>query len=176
MSETSSKCPNSLSIKPCICTDGSITCMGKDFVDLKHIFMNLGKILTKNEKHFKSFELNNTAINELKENTFGEITFDYIFINNCSNLTTIHKNAFTTTNLVTIYLSIYNYNNLIQTEENNIFEVLSKFINIETIYLFNNNIKEIPSNAFKPINGIQNKLQDLCIYDKSLIKLGKKAF
>ena len=66
------------------------------------MFQKLGNNLNKSQKHFKGFGLiQNDFITELKENTFSDITFDAIVFNICGNLKTIHRNAFTTTNLIT---------------------------------------------------------------------------
>jgi hypothetical protein len=61
----------------------------------------VNKILPDNEKHFNKFYLNNTAITELEENTFYEITFDKAIIVNSTKLNLINTHAFTTTSLVT---------------------------------------------------------------------------
>ena len=45
--------------------------------------------LSKKNKHFYCFKLNDKAINELKENTINDITFDCICIKACINFTQI---------------------------------------------------------------------------------------
>ena len=123
---------------------------GKQDRDLVKIFQTLEKNLNKTQKHFKGFHLNNTFITELKENTFSDITFDYIEIESCTVLKTIHKNAFTTTDLVASEIIIRN-NPILTSPDNLIFEVLSKFGRAKLIWFYNNNITEIPSNAFQNI-------------------------
>jgi hypothetical protein len=72
------------------------------------MFSKICQILTENEKHFKQFYLNNTAITELEENTFLEITFNEILIKNAKNLKSINSDAFNSTNLVTKVFEVYN--------------------------------------------------------------------
>ena len=86
-------------------------CGGNEDLDLIVIFQTLGKQLPKTGKHFNEFYLNNTLITGLKENTFSDITFDFIDIYHCYSLSTIHRNAFTTTDFVT--KEVYIENNLL---------------------------------------------------------------
>ena len=104
--KTSCVCPDISLLKPCSCKDDNISCGGNEDIDLVKIFQTLSKKLTKDEKHFKEFYLNNTFITELKENTFSDITFKTITIIFCSNLNTINTNAFNTTDSVTNQLMI----------------------------------------------------------------------
>ena len=112
-------------------------------------------------KHYKGLHLFNTGIQELKENTLKGITFDEIEIDTCQNLTTIHENAFFGTENVTKVIHISS--NLKLTFENSsIFKILSKFIDAEEISLiFNENITEIPTNAFSNGSSQMNKLKVL---------------
>jgi hypothetical protein len=61
----------------------------------------MNQVIPDNEKHFNKFYLNNTAITELEENTFYEITFDKAIIFDSTKLNLINTLAFTTTSLVT---------------------------------------------------------------------------
>ena len=173
----SNGCPVSESIKPCVCAkvlginSWDIKCGGHSDIDLVNIFQTLEKNLTKTEKHFNRFYLNNTFITELKENTFKDITFDDIIIENCTNLSKIHVNAFNQTDLVTKYLYISGSFKL-SSSDNSIFEVISKFVNLEELQLENNNITEIPSNIFNN----QDELEFLTFKGKSIKKLGPRAF
>ena len=119
--------------------------------------------------------MNNTFITELKENTFKDITFDEITIENCDNLTKIHKNAFIETEFVTKGLYIKE-NFLLSSDDNSIFEVFSKFINLEELQLEDNNITEIPSNAFQRIIGYQDNLRNLSFSGETIKKIGSRPF
>jgi len=80
-------------LKPCTC-DRDISCGRNITIDLRNIFHYLSTTLNKDKKHFKAFSLNNTAIKELSENTFGDIIFDSLFIWNAPNLSLIHTKFF----------------------------------------------------------------------------------
>ena len=172
---TSSVCPDSNLLKPCYCITDSFYCDGEEDIDLVQIFQTLSKNLTKTEKHFKYFQLNNRFITELKENTFSDITFDGIIIQKCLKLQTIDKNAFNTTDSLTTKLHII-MNRLLTSPNNSIFEVLSKFVQATTISLVYNNITEIPSNAFRNIVGKQDHLREIDIAGASIRKLGNNVF
>ena len=170
---TSSVCPDSSLLKPCSCNKDVIVC-GNRFqaLDLVQMFERLGKQLPKTGKHFNEFHLSNALITELKENTFSDITFDKIFIQNCDSLKSIHKNAFNTTELVTIWLFISNNPQLTSTD-NSIFEAASKFAQAQIFYLADNNITEIPSNAFKHK---QDHMRAVTFQGSSIKKLGNNVF
>ena len=169
----SSGCPAPELLKPCVCEDNGIICGGHSDIDLVNIFQTLEKYLTKSEKHFKGFHLNNTFITELKENTFKDITFDEIQINVCENLTHIDRFAFNSTDLVTKYFVLQLNDKLIM--DKTIYDILSSFLNIKNIFINGIGFKEIPSNAFRPINGYQKNLRVLEIL-MHITKIGSHAF
>ena len=171
----SSGCPAPELIKPCVCEDNGIICGGHSDIDLVNIFQTLEKNLTKTEKHFKSFYLNNTFITELKENTFKDITFDDVSIKYCENLSKIHTNTFAGTDSVTKVFRL-SYNPKLSSSDNSIFELISKFLNLELLYLQHNDITEIPSNAFKNLMGYQDRLSMVVISGKSIKKIGSRPF
>jgi hypothetical protein len=78
---------------------------------LKHVFEAIDEKLKSNEKNFKRFYFNNTAITELEENTFYEITFEEIYIFNATKLKLINTRAFGATNLVTKIFKVNYINN-----------------------------------------------------------------
>jgi hypothetical protein len=67
---------------------------------------NINQKLAVNEKHFKKCYFNNTAITELEEITFFEITFKNIEILKAKNLSLINTHAFTSTNKVTKFFNV----------------------------------------------------------------------
>jgi hypothetical protein len=148
-------------LNSCKCNADRIQCGGDDAFDLKRIFANIGLKLENDEKNFKRFILNNTAINELEGNTFFDITFNEIYIHNATQLKLVNTRALSSTNLVTKKFSVnFYYDNysrhrraLINNSPNYyIFHFLSLFINLEVVYLCFTNIHEIPSYAFQSIN------------------------
>ncbi len=137
--------------------------------------------MNKSEKHFKQFYLNNTAITELEENTFFEITFDEIYIFNATKLKLINKSAFNGTNSVTKKF-IVNYALDHKTALNDsppthdIFYMLSSLINLERICLYSTNISKIPSHAFRLVNGTQNKLSFIEFAFSPIVEIGDNSF
>ena len=168
-------CPSPDLIKPCVCDENGIICGGHSDIDLVNIFQTLEKNLTKSKRHFKTFRLNNTLNKVLKENTFKDITFDKIVIENCNQLVSIDKDAFFETNKITQILLIRN-NERLSSNDNSIFKAISKFISLEHLSLEYNDIEEIPDYAFKSEIGYQDNLSFINLRGKSLKKIGVKAF
>jgi hypothetical protein len=112
----------------------------------------------------------------LAENTFSEITFDEILIDKALKLKLISTDAFTATNLVTKIFHIFETPVENSAPNHDLFHALSLMINIETIVLDQTAIKEIPANAFRSLNGEQNKLKTLLIRYGVLKSVGNHAF
>ncbi len=68
-----------------VCNNDIISCGGNTKIHLKAIFHSMSLLLGDREKHFQQFYLNNTVIIELPENTFEDITFDSIQIEEAYN-------------------------------------------------------------------------------------------
>ncbi len=169
-------CPSPEVLHPCNCDESGISCGGTDFLNLKHIFENINQNLGENEKHFKQFRLDNSAIHEIEENTFSEITFDEISIFYARNLTSINSHAFTSTNLVTKVIEIF-FTPIINSPPNyDIFLMLSSFINLEKLVINGTQISEIPSYAFRSIIGIQSKLSEINFEGNKIENIGNYSF
>jgi hypothetical protein len=123
---------------PCECNEDIIQCIGNDIINLKHIFDSLSQHLPDEKKHYKKFYLNNTAINEIEENTFFDLTFDEIIIEGTKNLNLINSNAFTETNFVTKSLVIQSIPNLNQSPNHDILHVPNLMKNL--VYLVINDV------------------------------------
>ncbi len=170
------ECPKPELLKPCVCDKDIISCGGSESITLKTIFHELSPKLEKGKKHFQEFHLTNKAIEELPENTFEDITFDKIEIRDALNLSLIHTNAFTATekNLKELLISNTSLKNFPPIHD--IFRAISSMVNIERFYIFNSLIEEIPDNAFRPVNGSQNNLKDIGLYQNKITKIGNNAF
>jgi Leucine-rich repeat (LRR) protein len=169
-------CPKPEILKPCICKDSIISCGDNGIIDLKAIFHQLDSGLGDGKKHFKQFYLNNTAISELAENTFGNVTFDSIYIYSASNLSLIHTNAFTAMNLVLKNFDVY-YTLLKNFPPNyDIFTALSHMSQVEAISISFSKLEEIPENSFQPLSGQQNNLTKVHFYNNNIKKIGNNAF
>ena len=174
----SSVCPKQDLFQSCVCQDDPllsknksiISCIGTQIIDLGKLFENLSQNLSQSEKQFYSFHLQNTAITELKDNTFKDITFEAIVIT-CSHLTKINKNSFNGTGNFTS--SFYSYNSPLSSD---IFEIVKKFTALRQLGLYYNNFTEIPSNAFKPLSGNQEHLEQISISGMKIKKLSPYSF
>ncbi len=111
---------------------------------MKHVFEAIDEKLKSNEKNFKRFYFNNTAITELEENTFYEITFEEIYIFNATKLKLINTRAFGATNLVTKIFKVNYINNYTDfpkkrtalcssPPEHDFFFMLSSMVNLEIL-------------------------------------------
>jgi hypothetical protein len=173
---TCESCSKSELLNPCVCNSEGISCGGNKPLNLKRILRRYSAAINNDEKHFKEFILFNTAINEIPENIFGDLTFETIYLNNALNLSRIHTNAFTSTSptIETFYSidtplthSVPNYD---------IFTALSSMKNLVKIIIVESKITEIPDNAFLPLNGMQTKLTELTIINSLIKRIGKNAF
>ena len=169
------ECPPKEMLSPCTCKDDDIKCEGNIELDLANIFQKMSQSETRIQKHFKRFYAMNKIIKELPENTFKDFTFDVIYFDTCHNLAKIHENAFGQTNLVTKSITFWRSPKL-SSPDNSIFNLVSKFINAEYMVLSWLNISEVPAHAFKPINGLQDKLKYLEIRGPSFTKIDDNAF
>lgn len=139
---------------------------------MKHIFQSLSKSLWGEEKHFHEFILSNTAITQLRENVFENITFERIQLF-ADSLKYINTNAFEGTNS---YVKGFETNcPLLRNNppESDFFAVLSSMNNLGFIPMNNADITEIPSNAF---NGSQQHSATIKFQKWNLKKVGDKVF
>ncbi len=154
---------------------------------MKHIFEAIDEKLKSNEKHFKRFYFNNTAITELEENTFYEITFEEIYIFNATKLKLINTRAFGATNLVTKIFKVNYINDYSDFPENktalfnsppehDLFLMLSSMVNLEELKISYTNIDAIPSHAFRPSNGNQNNLGSIDFFNNKIKEIGDSPF
>lgn len=172
----SGECPKPELLKPCICDEDVISCGGRETIPLKTIFHGLSPKLENSKKHFKQFYLNNTEINELPENTFEDITFEEIRIENALNLSSIHTKAFTANNLLLKTLTVSNTSLKNSPPDHNIFSAISQMVNIQTVVIKYSLIDEIPDNAFQSLNGTDIKFKFIDLSFNFIAKLGNNAF
>lgn len=170
------QCPQSNTLNPCKCSNDTISCGGNVTIHLKAIFHRMSYELGDGKKHFQKFYLNNTAISELPENTFEDITFDSIQIVNAYNLSLIHTFAFSATNLA--LKNFYVANTLLKNSPPNydIFTAMSLMFGIEGITIVYSKIQNIPDNAFRPILGQQKNLTVIYMYGNIIKMIGNNAF
>jgi Leucine-rich repeat (LRR) protein len=149
--------------------------VGQQKFNLKQIFKAIDSNLAENEKHFKSFVLANTSITELEENTFYDITFDGILIFWNKDLRLINTKSFGATGKVTKKLEISFSPIEHKSPDYDFFEFLSSLTNIKEITCKQLNISEIPSEAFRSQN-VLNELTHLSLASSGIKHLGGMAF
>ncbi len=155
------ECPPNNTIDPCICANDTITCSGDKVINLKRIFEDLSlKLVSKTDKQFDSFILNNTTLTELEDKVFHDITFKSIQLYNTSKLSHISSKAFSAFNFETVENFLVEGNSLLGDEKyiNDTFTALSSLINLKQIHFSDSNLAIMPTQAFKNINGLQDKL------------------
>ncbi len=170
------ECPKPEPLKPCFCNADGISCSGNQTIDLKTIFDGLSSTLEEGKKHFRQFSLSNTALSELLENTFGNITFDYISINDAKNLTRFQTNTFTGINQSIKEFDVHNTPLNNYPPNYDIFTAFSSMTDLEVLNIMYTNLEEIPENAFRPLNGLQNNLSSVNFYNNKISKIGNNAF
>jgi len=160
------ECPSPQVLNPCICfrdTDNNrrgINCGGNNAINLKQIFTKISSLLDKNSKNFERFKLNNTAISVLEDNTFSDITFTEIIIDDAKNLWRLLPNAFSPNNTQTIIDFQQSGDSLLGEDKYNddLFTALSSLNSVESILLNSYSLTHIPDGAFRPITGMQSNL------------------
>lgn len=146
-------------------------------------FQYLSSTLPSDAKELNRLDLYNSYIEELPENVFHDISFAYVIIYYCTNLSKIHSNAFTNSinNLRHLYFS-WPTNLRNDPPDYDLYKALNSLVNVEDIWIIlaDNYSHEIPDSAF---NKPQNRLTDLHMYNNyydfntyNISKIGSKAF
>jgi hypothetical protein len=160
-------------------------CDGSYF-DIRKEFEQISENLTENnEKHFQSFNLFSAKFEEFPENSFKDITFDYISVINPINLSRINTNAFnnTASKIKRFYLWGDNLGLVNDPSNNDLWQAFSSLINLEylALTLGNGTVHEIPDYAFKVTNGPLNHLIQIDFmtdnwFGYNISKIGDYAF
>ena len=168
-------CPPAHVLSQCTCRDDHILCGGSGPLDVSALFDSIRNEKNHTQRHYNSLEINNTRVTQIGENAFKDLTFDVIYVHNCDKLTKIDQTAFTQTNMVTKHLEIYeNYD--LDIDSYSLFDIISKFRNLEYLYLKVEGLTIIPRRAFKPVNGYQDRLTKVYIRGIGFDALGEFDF
>ncbi len=142
----------------------------------------LSQTLPENQKKFENLIIKRTLIEEIPENVFQDLSFNYVEIFNAENLKRIHTNAFnnnTAFNLrkqfhISTPNQLHNY-----PPEYDFWKAFSSLTYIKALYLsLGDGSHEIPDNAFEPINGPQNDLNYI-VFESNyfhIYRIGNNAF
>jgi hypothetical protein len=152
-----------------------MNCDGNEIIDLKQVFIKLS--INLENKNFGTFSLNNTAVFEIPENVFGNITFQSIEIKNAYNLSLIHKNAFNNSNDNLLGFSISSTPLRTLKPLYDIWTAMSPIKNLRTLYIENTLIKEIADNAFGLSSDSHYNLSYIFIFNNHMLnRIGDNAF
>jgi len=121
------------------------------------------------KKTFNRFKLKNTSITEIPDNVFADINFYYIEIDTNPVLTRIHTNAFNGTQELIKDISILSSPIASTGPSYDLFRALNSLHNLEDFEFRDNNITEIPDQAFDGLT----KLNGIWITDGRLKTIGQ---
>jgi hypothetical protein len=141
-----------------------IICRTDQYFDIRAEFQRISNSQPSDQKHFQTLLIYYVPIVELPENAFYDITFDEIDLHEMYSLTTINTNAFNGTSTTTQTLLLSETIALINNPPNgDLYSAISSLTNLisVTIDLANNIAHEIPTDAFKQINGPQNNIEEI---------------
>jgi len=154
--------------KPCECfpNTSQVYCVGPQVND--DILTTISDILNEDsDKNIRKILISETNIKIIDE-LFTEIKLEKIFIQNNKFLTQIKPKAFKKGNLKSLTI----YNNIIL-EDNSIFELARNLEPNETIDFGHNKLREMPENAF---NSGNMKVLRIYLDNNNITKIGSNAF
>ncbi|CAG2102817.1 unnamed protein product [Medioppia subpectinata] len=174
-------CPSATSIFPCVCntSEGVFDCgrtISSNLV-LKQIFQESSrqthKILV-----FQKFVFQNSIVDQIESETLDLFAFREISVERNDYLVSIAENAFKNTYNITDKVSFV-ANPSIGVERTQVmkfFNVLSQFKNASVIHVNDCGLEFIPENAFRPLLGVQSRLQRLSFVNNRIASVGNNAF
>jgi len=142
----------------------------------KKLFERVSTTLTINDKHFNTLFINNTAITEIEDDLFKDLTFNLIQLRDTTNLRKIHPHAFTASAATVLEFRQEGASLLGEDDADipDLFTALSSFSNIKQIILQATKLRSIPQTAFSNPN--QNKLTHLEFSSGQIAQVGTHAF
>jgi hypothetical protein len=142
----------------------------------------LSQTLPQNEKNFENLIIQRTSIEEIPENVFQDISFNFVQIFDAENLKRIHTNAFNNNTAYNLRKQFYiSSPNQLRNDppDYNFWKAFSSLVYIKDLEIsLADGSHEIPDNAFEPINGPQNDLMFI-VFDKNnfdISRIGSNAF
>jgi len=152
--QISTECPTKESLNPCSCQifyeRPYLTC--KIEYNLTQILKKISQNLSDQNKYVNELILKNSRITELEDNTFSDIKFRIIVIDNAMDLKKISLNAFNGTAKEVTTFAITGRSNIGEEYATQFFYSLNTLINVEYIHLESLRLTNIPSFAFQQQN------------------------
>lgn len=166
LSVSSTSCPVPELIKPLTCEADekyvALTYEGKEDIDLKKVFDKMSKYINEKEKSYSKFSIYKSGITELKNETFGDITFESISISYAEYFKTIDAKAFLPHNINTIKKVEIDSLKLSEDHMNEFYSALASLNKVEKITITRMYTPlTIPSNAFDGANKKENNLTEI---------------
>jgi hypothetical protein len=167
-------CPNYEEIFPCRCLPISetlyqIECAGEQVND--EVLTAIAPKIINSVGKFHELYIHDSKISDIAANTFAEIVFTNIIIENNEALKTVDPFAFKKG--VIRRLAIRRNKAL---EDLRVYELARYLEPIDTIEFDGNALEEIPQNAFTPLNPGKNKLKRIFLNHNKIEKLHSNAF
>jgi hypothetical protein len=142
----------------------------------------LSQTLPEDQKGFENLIIKRTNIEEIPENVFQDIGFNYVQIYNANNLKKIHTKAFNNNTAFNLRKQFYisSPNQLRNEPPNyNFWKAFSSLVFIKDLEIsLKNGLHEIPDNAFESINGSKNDLS-FVVFERNnfkITRIGNNAF
>ncbi len=142
----------------------------------------LSKTLPEDQKGFENLIIKRTNIEEIPENVFQDIGFNYVQIYNANNLKRIHTKAFNNNTAFNLRKQLYiSLPNQLRNDppDYDFWKAFSSLPYIRVLYLsLGDGSHEIPDNAFEPINEPQNNLNYMVFENNNfeITRIGSNAF
>jgi hypothetical protein len=142
----------------------------------------LSQTLPEDQKGFENLIIKRTNIEEIPENVFQDISFNYVQIYNANSLKRIHTNAFNNNTAFNLRKQLYiSLPNQLRNDppDYDFWKAFSSLVYIKDLEIsLADGSHEIPDNAFQQINGPQNDLSYI-VFDKNnfeITRIGNYAF
>jgi hypothetical protein len=142
----------------------------------------LSQTLPEDQKRFENLIIKRANIEEIPENVFQDISFNYVQIYNANNLKRIHTNAFNNNTAFNLRKQLYiSLPNQLRNDppDYDFWKAFSSLVYIKDLEIsLADGSHEIPDNAFVQIYGPQNDLSYV-VFDKNnfeITRIGNYAF
>ncbi len=167
-------CPEYDSISPCRCfsiseTQQQIECAGEEIDE--HVLQQIASKITNSGQKFFELHIHDTKITELSANLFSAAVFTNIIVENNDDLKEVDSLAFkkeTTTKL------IFRRNKSL--EDQRLFELARHLEPTDTIDFSSNSLLEVPENAFTTATPAKNKLKRIFLNQNKISSIHSNAF
>ncbi|XP_054156028.1 uncharacterized protein LOC128954471 [Oppia nitens] len=182
-------CPPAYTVYPCDCSTrlSQFNC-GKTISSnlvLKQIFQESSRQLIPSTDSgqpsvviYEKFQFQNSIVDSIESDTLDRYAFRELAIDHNDYLETIHTEAFKSTYGITDRVVLEANPSLGRRDDSvdQLFRVLSQFLNASLIHVVDCGLKYIPADAFRQISGPQSRLRRLSLANNRIGSIGDRAF